>query len=281
LGICRAGLLQINPQHPRVGEFERSVTRLASTGVTWSVDPDGRRVRSDSGIQASRSDLNVTLKEAGYVPEAVCAKTSSIDPCCERSGARTRPVNGAALLIRTFSVLRGVTGFDIHNILTMEMSLGDRVSKKRRALTNWCLSTAASREFARRRGYRGNVLLAASGGWAALRHRRAAADRRNRSWRGPWKPVSPRYFDVFKIPLVRGRMFTDRDDAGAPGVVLISEGLAGSSGQRRPVDNASPSAKASARIRGAATRNYRHRRRHARTGLDNKPNPSMYVPVHN
>jgi len=41
-----------------------------------------------------------------------------------------------------------------------------------------------------------------------------------------WHPVSPRYFQVFKIPLVQGRMFTERDDGGAVPVVLINEGLA-------------------------------------------------------
>ena len=38
--------------------------------------------------------------------------------------------------------------------------------------------------------------------------------------------LSPRYFDVFKIPLLRGRMFTDHDDGGAQPVVLINEGMA-------------------------------------------------------
>lgn len=38
--------------------------------------------------------------------------------------------------------------------------------------------------------------------------------------------VSPQYFSVFRIPLLRGRMFTVRNDGGAPGVVLISEAMA-------------------------------------------------------
>jgi hypothetical protein len=37
---------------------------------------------------------------------------------------------------------------------------------------------------------------------------------------------SPRYFEVFHIPLRRGRMFTERDDGRAPGVVLINEAMA-------------------------------------------------------
>jgi putative ABC transport system permease protein len=41
-----------------------------------------------------------------------------------------------------------------------------------------------------------------------------------------WLPVSPGYFDVFKIPIKRGRAFTDRDDIQSPPVVLINESMA-------------------------------------------------------
>ena len=41
-----------------------------------------------------------------------------------------------------------------------------------------------------------------------------------------WSIVSPGFFDVFKIPLKRGRTFTDRDDAKSPAVVIINESLA-------------------------------------------------------
>jgi predicted permease len=43
---------------------------------------------------------------------------------------------------------------------------------------------------------------------------------------GGWKTVSPGYFEVFKIAIVRGRSFTERDNhAGAP-VVVINESMA-------------------------------------------------------
>jgi predicted permease len=41
-----------------------------------------------------------------------------------------------------------------------------------------------------------------------------------------WTFVSPGYFDVFKIPIRRGRDFTERDDAMAPGVVVINQEMA-------------------------------------------------------
>ncbi len=41
-----------------------------------------------------------------------------------------------------------------------------------------------------------------------------------------WMNTSPGYFDVFKIPILRGRDFKDSDTTGAPGVVLINESMA-------------------------------------------------------
>lgn len=43
---------------------------------------------------------------------------------------------------------------------------------------------------------------------------------------GPWINITPGYFDVFKIPVKRGRAFTNRDDGVAPPVVIINEALA-------------------------------------------------------
>ena len=41
-----------------------------------------------------------------------------------------------------------------------------------------------------------------------------------------WMDVYPGYFDVFKIPVLRGRTFTEQDNEGAPPVVLINEAMA-------------------------------------------------------
>jgi predicted permease len=43
---------------------------------------------------------------------------------------------------------------------------------------------------------------------------------------GGWRTVSPGYFEVYRIPVRRGRTFTERDTAQAPGVVVINEAMA-------------------------------------------------------
>jgi predicted permease len=41
-----------------------------------------------------------------------------------------------------------------------------------------------------------------------------------------WMSVTPGYLSLFRIPVLRGRDFTENDKAGAPSVVLINEALA-------------------------------------------------------
>ncbi len=44
--------------------------------------------------------------------------------------------------------------------------------------------------------------------------------------REEWRRVSPDYFQILRIPLIRGRSFTPQDDADAASVVLINEAMA-------------------------------------------------------
>src|SRR5258705_2235952 len=50
--------------------------------------------------------------------------------------------------------------------------------------------------------------------------------RMDRQYVESWSAISDQYFTVFKIPLIRGRMFTDRDERGMPPVAIINEAMA-------------------------------------------------------
>jgi len=136
---------------------------------------------------------------------------------------------GAALLIRSFTALQLVDpGFDGHDVLSLEMSLaGTRFQK-----------TAGVAQFVREAEQRveslaGVTALATTSSVPlepifflpfSIEGRPLANDRYHGG--ADYRYVSSRYFEVFRIPLRRGRMITERDDGNAPGVVLINEAMA-------------------------------------------------------
>ncbi len=134
----------------------------------------------------------------------------------------------SGLLIRSFVSMRSVDpGFDTHNVLTVQMSLnGERYQKTAG------LARLADASLERIRALPG-VESAASGCCLPIGPVPNAPFviaglplTGNFHARANMPIVSPEYFDVFKIPILRGRKFTDRDVAGAPAVVIINQAMA-------------------------------------------------------
>jgi putative ABC transport system permease protein len=226
-------LLAISPAGlPRVGEDG------AAVGVDWRVLGFTLGVSMLTGIlfglfpalAASRTDLNSSLKESSSRAGTGFrqGKARSMLVVSEVSLALVLLV-GAALLIRTFIALRGVDpGFDAHNILTLEMSLtGDRFQK-----------TAGVAQLERDGRDRLNALpgvevsamtcclpIQGEFGLPFTIAGRPVTNQRDTPGAG-WMSVSPGYFSVFKIPILRGRAFNDHDVAGATPVVIVNQALA-------------------------------------------------------
>ncbi len=282
------GLLSLNPGDvPRVGEHGSAVA------LDWRVLAFTLGVSVITGIlfglipafNASRTDLNLTLKESGLRSGSGVRqnKARAILVFTEMVLALVLLV-GAALLIRTFSVLRNVDpGFDAHNVLTMEMSLTGTRFNKTAGVNQLVRETQRRMEsLPRVTALASTCCLPLQGGFGLpfVIEGRPLTE-------GPahggasWRTVSPRYFDVFKIPLIRGRMFTDRDDGSAPGVVLINEGLAKQFwpnsdpvGQRITIGKGvGPEFEEPPREIIGIVGDVRNQ------GLDNKPDPIMYIPV--
>src|SRR5262249_35036837 len=139
-------------------------------------------------------------------------------------------VIGAALLTRSMIALRSVDlGFDSRNVLVMQMSLSG-THFERTAEINRIVRGGVEQIHA----LPGVSAVAASccvpleTVWQ-LNY--ALVGESSRGMAG-WTFVSPEYFDAFRIPIVRGRGFSVRDDAASPGVVIINQALARRLSQR-------------------------------------------------
>jgi predicted permease len=138
-------------------------------------------------------------------------------------------VIGAALLIRTFMNLQAVNpGYDTRNVLTMAMSIsGDTFQK-----------TAGVAQLVKDGTDRLTALPGVENAAAAcclpldmgfgLPFDIVGRPKGNQPFTGGggYATVSWNYFNTLKIPLLRGRMFTEQDNGSARGVVIINETMA-------------------------------------------------------
>ena len=197
-------------------------TLLASllTGILFGVIP---------AFQASRTDLTSVLKESsgrsgtGFRQN----KARSLLVITEMALALILLI-AAALLIRTYIALRAVDpGFDRHNVLTMQMSLDSARFEKTIGVADLIrdgiqrIQALPGVEVAST-----TCCLPLEGGFGLPFIIAGRPLEGPSHGGGNWKMISSGYFDAFKIPILRGRPFTDRDNGSAPPVVIISEAMA-------------------------------------------------------
>jgi len=225
-------LLAVSPAGlPRIGENGSAVS------IDWRVLGFTLAVSLLTGIlfgtfpafSASRSDLNSTLKESGNRSGTGFreGKARSLLVVSEISLALVLLI-GSALLIRTFIALHRVgPGFDSHNVLTMEMSLNGPRYQNTAGLTQLL------RDGRDRLNALPGVELAAAGFWRPIDvedgtggfHIVGRPVEKN-CCGSKWMSITPGYLSLFKIPVLRGRDFTENDKAGVPRVALINEAFA-------------------------------------------------------
>jgi putative ABC transport system permease protein len=225
-------LLAINPGNiPRIGPRGDLVTMdwhvlaftilvALTTGLLFGLFP---------ALQASRTDLNTSLKESSgrSGTGARSNRTRSLLVTAEIALALILLI-GSALLIRTFAALRSVDpGLKPHNVLTMRMSLsGARLERSSQvaSLIRDGVQRVEGLPGVARAGATYVVPLEAMFGVPFNIVGRTPASGRY-DGRG-WVAASPGYFDVLQIPVLRGRAFTDRDDAAGARVAIINQALA-------------------------------------------------------
>ena len=221
-------LLSMNPGDiPRIGErgafvvldppivaFTLGLSLL--TGVAFGLFP---------ALLASRFDLNSALKENGHQQSAAFGqgRARSLFVVCQMSLAVVLLV-GAALLVRTSLALQAVDpGFDPHHVLRVDMPLSG---------TQFATTTGVS-TFVSNARQRINALPGVEA--SAMTCSPPFTNRLGvpyrvigRSGEGStlWSSVSPGYFEVLKVPVLRGRSFSQQDSEAAPPVALINQAMA-------------------------------------------------------
>ena len=231
LGI--RALLAVNTANlPRVGQegslvvvdwrvLAFTVLAAAVTGVLFGLIP---------ALQTSRPDLSATLKESGGRGGTGMRhnKARTVLVVSEVALAVVLLV-GSALLIRTSMALGAVKpGFDVENVLTMRMSLsGPQYAKS--APVDTLLKNGVERV----RAIPGVLMATATccvpleGGYGLpfIVMGRPLTDGPFHGG-GNWQTVSPGFFEIFKIPVLRGRSYTDRDLGSTAPVVVINDAMA-------------------------------------------------------
>lgn len=226
-------LLSINPGN---------IPRISATGPSISLDPrillftlgvsvlTGILFGLAPAIAASRPNLMATLNEGSGRSGTSFrqGKVRSILVVSEVALALVLVI-GAVLLIRTFRKLGEVSpGFTTHNVLTMAMSVSGarfqntapvaqlvRDGQDRLQAVPGVLTAGVS-----------NCLPLASG--FGMVFDIVGRPKGNTPFTGNagFYSISSGYFSSLEIPLLRGRVFTERDDASAPGVVVINQAMA-------------------------------------------------------
>ncbi|MDQ3802555.1 MAG: ABC transporter permease, partial [Acidobacteriota bacterium] len=180
------------------------------------------------GLKVSKPDLNETLKEAGRgtTSEGRLKRTRAALVVTEVAVTLVLLI-GAGLLVRSFARLQQVElGFDPRNLLTMSVTPTQLYgqTEKRAAYYRQMQERLAALPGVRAVATSSSLPL----DWV-LNFPYAVEGRPARPGDDPqtdYNSVSPNYFAVMGIPVVRGRAFDERDVLGAPNVAVINQAMA-------------------------------------------------------
>jgi putative ABC transport system permease protein len=191
------------------------------TGIIFGLVP---------ALQASKPDLNQILKEGGRDSQASASgrRIRNALVVAEIAIALVLLV-GAGLLLRAFIRLQNVSpGFNPSNLMTFNLQLPS--SKYR----DWLQVSAFYSQLIDRLKALPGVQSADAAGFLPLESGWRLAFTITGQPKAPdgeesiaqYRMITPDYFQTLGVPMLRGRQLTERDNADAPGVVVINQAMA-------------------------------------------------------
>src|SRR5205823_1559137 len=192
------------------------------TGILFGLVP---------GLASSNPELTESLKEGGRSSTAGKRRNSLRNALVIAEVALALVLlTSAGLLMKSFVRLQNVNpGFDSHNVLTAEVSLPKLKYPDDKAIVRF--SDEAQRRIAALPGIQAVGLttilpLAGSKSDSSFAIEGRTNDRNAPSPDEEKREVSPDYFRAIGTPLIRGRFFTEADNADAPLVIIVNQTFA-------------------------------------------------------
>ncbi|HEX4596083.1 MAG TPA: ABC transporter permease [Bryobacteraceae bacterium] len=231
-------LLALSPGNlPRVNERDHVVS--AVTALDWHVLAFTLGIAVLTGVvfglfpalHISKLDVNSVLKEtSGRSGTGLRQNRARSILVASEMALAVILLVGAALMIRTFIGLRSVQpGFDPHNVITMQTSLtGGRYDSTAKVETMVRQVVQRIEALPGAQSAAETIVLPVEGGidLPFLIEGRPLANGDRYTGDEQWRSVSPHYFTAFRIPLLRGRMFEDRDTGKSERVMIINQAMA-------------------------------------------------------
>jgi putative ABC transport system permease protein len=214
---------------PRLGDvrvdgavllFSLAATIL--TGILFGIGP---------ALGGSRVDLNDALKGSGKSTESRASVHLRGVLAAGEFALAFVLVVGAGLMAKSFARLMNVNpGYDAHHVLTLGAYVyGSRYQGKPAAEIGLYDQVMASLKTNPQVESAAMVSTLPLGGFdrrgVHIQDRRLANEDASAPFVDTYS-ITPDYFHVMKIPVLRGRAFTDQDRTGAPLAAIVSEGMA-------------------------------------------------------
>jgi putative ABC transport system permease protein len=234
-------------------------------------------------LQASKTDLSVSLKEGGSRGSTAGRPASRLRNALVVSEIAIAVVllAGAGLMIRSFAAIREVDpGFRPGHVLTSDYSLPAARYKEDAQIVSFfeqLTAHAAALPGVERVGLVSDIPLSGGGDIAEFAVEGRPAPPPELVQDAEYRVVSPDYFDVMGIPVVRGQAFTEHDRANVPAVTVINETMArryfsGEDPIGKRINLGDPAKGSPWRTVVGVVRDIRHE------SLDKEPYPQMYAP---
>jgi predicted permease len=231
-------LLALSPGNlPRINDQEHVASAVST--FNWPVMVFTLAVALATGIlfglfpalQMSKLDVNSNLKEAsGRSGTGLRHNRARSVLVASEMALAVILLAGAALMIRTFVGLRSVQpGFDPHNVLTMQTSLtGGRYDSTAKAENLVRQITQRIETLPGVQAAACSVVLPVEGGIDLPFTIEGLAPPKGDLYNGDeqWRFVGPHYFTALRVPLLRGRVFDERDSGKAERVVVVNQAFA-------------------------------------------------------